>query len=199
MDLTVAMPDGWLRRCSRPFLPALGLLLATGLLAGCGNNTVQELAGVSRDGPDEFQVVRRAPLTMPPDFNLRPPREEIAERQAATSPSAGTRQLLVGDAARPEEQMSGAETALLARSPVQSEPDIRQVIAREDAQLSTLEDKKILFVLDFQRELYQPNPDVLDPKVEAERLAARSSNNIIVERVGSVPIDQLDQPAGEAS
>ena len=47
--------------------------------------------------PDEFTVTTRAPLSMPPDFSLRPPRpgasrpQELSERQqaeATLSPSA---------------------------------------------------------------------------------------------------------------
>ena len=41
-------------------------------LAGC-SGSVQESLGLGKRQPDEFQVVRRAPLVLPPDFNLRPP------------------------------------------------------------------------------------------------------------------------------
>ena len=42
------------------------------LLAAC-TGTVQENLGIAKRSPDEFQVVRRAPLVLPPDYNLRPP------------------------------------------------------------------------------------------------------------------------------
>ena len=44
------------------------LLLA---LPGCSN--VRMALGMDRAGPDEFAVESRAPLLIPPDFNLRPP------------------------------------------------------------------------------------------------------------------------------
>ena len=48
----------------------LGAALAA--LAGC-SGTVQEKLGLGKRAPDEFQVVRRAPLILPPDYSLRPP------------------------------------------------------------------------------------------------------------------------------
>src|SRR6202011_6425231 len=46
------------------------LLCSTSLLAGCG---FRQLIGLDRTLPDEFAVESRAPLTIPPDFDLRPP------------------------------------------------------------------------------------------------------------------------------
>ena len=50
-----------------------------GALAGddcCGvcGGTVQETFGIGKRQPDEFQIVRRQPLIVPPDSTLRPPR-----------------------------------------------------------------------------------------------------------------------------
>ncbi len=42
-------------------------------LSACGNGTVKETLGLSRKAPDEFKVVARPPLSVPPQFNLRPP------------------------------------------------------------------------------------------------------------------------------
>lgn len=49
------------------------LTLAALTLSACGDSTKRAL-GLSRTSPDEFSVVPRAPLSQPPDFNLRPPR-----------------------------------------------------------------------------------------------------------------------------
>src|ERR1700742_770335 len=40
-------------------------------LAGC--DTIRDASGLGKDAPDEFAVVTKAPLVIPPDFNLRPP------------------------------------------------------------------------------------------------------------------------------
>jgi hypothetical protein len=42
-------------------------------ISGCSRGSVQDALGMSKRAPDEFAVVRRAPLIMPPDYDLRPP------------------------------------------------------------------------------------------------------------------------------
>src|ERR1700686_4175439 len=72
---------------SRLVVPASMLLL----LAGCGDSTLSRTFGLVRDTPDEFTVVTRAPLSMPPDFALRPPQpgaprpQELSDRAQAES------------------------------------------------------------------------------------------------------------------
>lgn len=65
-----------MRATYRPFrfgpIRLLALLPALLLLAGCGEEMRKQF-GLGKNAPDEFQVVRRAPLSLPPDFALRPP------------------------------------------------------------------------------------------------------------------------------
>lgn len=42
-------------------------------LGACSGNTVRDTLGLTRAAPDEFRVVSRPPLSMPPQFDLRPP------------------------------------------------------------------------------------------------------------------------------
>jgi hypothetical protein len=54
---------------------ALALCLCAGVsisvLSGC--DSVRRAAGLQKKSPDEFAVTTKAPLVIPPDFNLRPP------------------------------------------------------------------------------------------------------------------------------
>ncbi len=50
---------------------ALALCLCASALSGC--DTVRRAAGLQKKSPDEFAVTTKAPLVIPPDFNLRPP------------------------------------------------------------------------------------------------------------------------------
>jgi Protein of unknown function (DUF3035) len=77
-----------LRRAGRRHV-MLGVACLTGavLLSGCSD--FKQLMGIDPTMPDEFAVESRAPLTIPPDFNLRPPepgaprpQEESSEKQA---------------------------------------------------------------------------------------------------------------------
>jgi Protein of unknown function (DUF3035) len=60
---------------------------ALSLLSACGG--FKQMIGLDQPMPDEFAVESRAPLTVPPDFDLRPPepgaprpQEKSAEQQA---------------------------------------------------------------------------------------------------------------------
>ena len=65
---------------ARRWLPVLaaGSLIS---LAGCGESSLARSFGLTRDAPDEFAVTTQAPLSMPPDFNLRPPRPGVLRPQ----------------------------------------------------------------------------------------------------------------------
>ncbi|HKU54336.1 MAG TPA: DUF3035 domain-containing protein [Rhizomicrobium sp.] len=50
---------------------ALVLCLCATMLSGC--EALRNAAGLQKKSPDEFAVTTKAPLVIPPDFNLRPP------------------------------------------------------------------------------------------------------------------------------
>jgi hypothetical protein len=52
-------------------VPALAVCLCAGVLSGC--DSLRNAAGLQKKSPDEFAVTTKAPLVIPPDFNLRPP------------------------------------------------------------------------------------------------------------------------------
>lgn len=62
---------------ARKVLPA-GLAMSLAALAMAGCNSIRDAAGVAKSPPDEFAVVNKAPLIIPPDFNLKPPKPGAA-------------------------------------------------------------------------------------------------------------------------
>jgi hypothetical protein len=50
---------------------ALAMGLCAAALMGC--QSLRDAAGLQKKSPDEFAVTTKAPLVIPPDFNLRPP------------------------------------------------------------------------------------------------------------------------------
>lgn len=53
----------------------LNYMAAASMLAlcACSSGSVKETLGLNRAAPDEFRVVSRPPLSVPPQFGLRPP------------------------------------------------------------------------------------------------------------------------------
>ena len=55
----------------RMLAPALLLVCLPLVAAGCSG--LRDAAGLTKKSPDEFAVTTKAPLVVPPNFNLRPP------------------------------------------------------------------------------------------------------------------------------
>ena len=162
--------------------------LAAMLLVGGCQGTLQEKLGLGKRQPDEFQVVRRQPLVIPPDYALRPPAP--GEVGPAQSPSAEAQALLTGSpaATRQPANQSGAEVALLGASPVKADPGVRSEITQENGDLVQLADRTFLFILDFQKKQFQPKNEVLNPQAEASRLQAQgTSPGVVTTRISSTP------------
>jgi len=160
-------------------------------LTGCGSGTLQERLGMGRRAPDEFQVVRRQPLVLPPSYTLPKPGTPSPAQQQGTA-SLQTQELLFGQPV-PEADPSPAEEALLAGLPGTVEPNIREVILEENTEMTQLDESRFLFILDFQRRrmvdssgVYQP----LDPTAEAARLEAEGqSARVVTQRVGTSVVE----------
>jgi Protein of unknown function (DUF3035) len=175
-------------------LTAVAALAAT--LAGC--SSLRNTFGIERGGPDEFTVVRHAPLTLPPDYNLRPPQPGVPPPQE-NSPQTQARSAVVGsqsglvlgsglgsalgstDAPAP----SSAESALLQQAGAgQVDPTIRETLNQEAGFDSV--DRGFLEGLIFWREAEAPG-DVVDAEAEAERLKTNAEQGLPVTE-GETPI-----------
>ena len=89
-------------------LPTAVLLLATIALAACGSHRRVGAFG-GRGAPDELAIGRQAPLVVPPDFNISPPKPG-APRPVAPDARTDALQALFPDSVSPK---SNGETALL--------------------------------------------------------------------------------------
>lgn len=102
--------------------------------AACSGDELTRTFGLTRDAPDEFQVTTRAPLSMPPDMTLRPPRpgavrpQELTQRQQAEA-------TLTPDAvmAQPSVPNTPGQQALVAAAGRPAPADIRNRVDNEAA------------------------------------------------------------------
>ena len=118
------------RLSSAQLLPAL-LLVAAVALSGCG---LGRALGSSKLSPDEFNIVTKAPLVIPPDYSLKPPAP--SEKSDETDTAADAQAALVGRGGSTAPATSPGERALIAQAGAEyADPLIRAVVDQEYAGL----------------------------------------------------------------
>ncbi len=144
---------------------------------------------MSRRSPDEFQVVRRQPLVIPPDYRLPVPGTPSPAQQERNVARDVQAALLGGVPATAPTGPSRGEEVLLAAVPGAVQPGIRDLILTENTELTQLDESRFLFILDFQRRNMIAASGVdtpLDPAAEAARLEAEgASARVVTRRVGT--------------
>ena len=106
------------------------LTIALFALAAGGCSNLRSAVGVGKNPPDEFAIVTKAPLVIPPDYSLQPPKPGESRPQEA-SPSQRAQQLLVGD--RTANPPSEGELAVLQQAgALDVDQNIRAVLAAEN-------------------------------------------------------------------
>jgi Protein of unknown function (DUF3035) len=165
-----------------------GTLVALG---GCSGDGLARTFGLTRDAPDEYTVTTRAPLSMPPDYNLRPPRpgaprpQEQSERQQA-------QEALVPQTAldAPQDGASPGQAALLQEAGPPAPSDIRRRVD-QDARYAANDDSFI------DKVLYWRKPDTQHVQIDAQKESQRLRQNAALgERpdVGQTPIIEQKKP-----
>jgi hypothetical protein len=109
-----------------------GLMIGAAGLAGC--DSASRALGVAKVTPDEFRVVTKAPLVLPPDYSLRPPAPG-EPRPQELQPESVARQAL--DDERQAEVRSDGEKLFVARAGADhADPLIRYVVDDEVGNLA---------------------------------------------------------------
>ena len=182
-----------MRNASRSTVFALPLLTAAGLaLSACGQtDNISRVFGLTRDAPDEFTVTTQAPLSVPPDFRLRPPEPGAPRPQAVSAPQAAEAALAPGIAlAGPDTApLTPGQQALIEAAGPAAPAGIRRAVnaqAARDVPGQGFTDKLL-----FWRST-PPAGVVVDPAKEAQRLrqAAALGQHVTA---GDTPIIQPRQ------
>ena len=110
---------------------ATALFAAVGL-AGCGST--RSALGMSKVTPDEFRVVTKAPLVVPPDYALRPPAPG-EPRPQELQPESAARTALLGQ--REAQARTDGEKLLVAKAGAdKADPLIRYVVDDETGDIA---------------------------------------------------------------
>jgi hypothetical protein len=149
------------------------------LLIGC--EAVREAAGTVKEPPDEFAVVTKAPLVIPPDFNLRPPKPGAQPTNQVSPTDSAQAALFSEDSATAAAQLGGnfspEERVILANTGgANADHAIRKQLASDLKSMEATDDSftdNLLFG--------GPDPDKgspLNADAEARRLQAAKGQQI---------------------
>ncbi len=150
-------------------------LLAVIPLALVGCDTASKVIGNQKDAPDEFAVYQQPPLSLPPEFALRPPEPGSLRPQAITPTDQARaallrRQASVQSAAPRDPNLSDGLNAIMQRTGAsQSDPSIREVVNAETTLLSR-EDERLADKMIFWVESKPFGGTVIDAAEEQRRI-----------------------------
>ncbi len=167
-----------------------GVMLAAVLaLSACSD--VKEELGVGRNSPDEFTVVKRAPLTLPPDYALRPPGDASEAQSADTTAAASqAKTTLLGKEITPAVEGAGEKTLLGKLGVASADPNIRKTIDEENGYIALKNRpvaEKLIFWDDQGPSAGDVPSSVVDPQKEAERLKKNKAEGKPIND-GAVPV-----------
>ncbi len=135
-------------------------------LSGCG--TASKALGLTKSAPNEFNILTKAPLVVPPEYNLRPPQVGTSSTENNYSQESA-REALIGDIDSAEP--TRGEVILMTKAGVgRANQEIRieiDGVNSVERKSSTFTDR-VLFWQDGQ--VLNPDGSPLDPEIEAKRL-----------------------------
>ncbi len=202
-DETMPDKDSMIGNVTRRAARVATSLVLLGTLSACGAGQV---FGIDRSTPDEFAVVSRAPLALPPDYDLRPPEPGAPRPQEGTASDQASRILTGGEAAAgptvddaivstadgTAPLSSGEQTLLAGLGAAQADPDIRRLVDAESDALYSADDGLLDRLLFWQTQ--DPDGVIIDASGEARRLAENEALGQPID-AGEVPIIERRQRA----
>jgi len=153
-------------------------------VSGCASTS--KALGLTREAPNEFNILTKAPLIVPPEYNLRPP--QVGESSVENNYSqAAARKALIGDI--DDAEPTRGEMVLMAKA---GAPRANQEIRIEIDGQNSVERKTNGFAnqILFWRNGVMTNADgsPLDPATEAARLKS------ITSATGGAPVSISRRP-----
>ena len=148
---------------------------AAAALISTGCTSTSRALGLEKSAPNEFNILTKAPLIIPPEYNLRPP--AVGASSAENNYTQRTaREALLGDV--DDAAPSQGEIALMAKAGVnRANPEIRLELdgANSVERKSAGFTNRVLFWQNGQVLDAQGNPVSLDADNEARRLESVNS------------------------
>ena len=173
-------------------------LTAATLLTGCDG--ARKALTQTKAAPDEFAVYTRAPLTMPPEYGLRPPSDGKTDESGAVTTRDDARRVLLGSSATPvqsiEASTPGTSVLLSMAGAGRAEPGIRDIVERETSAYAN-EDVRFMEKLMYGDEA-ATRTTVVDPQNEAKRIQEKQALGKPINE-GETPMIDVQEKKGLGS
>ncbi|MAF96984.1 MAG: hypothetical protein CMM60_14715 [Rhodospirillaceae bacterium] len=150
----------------------LSLALAVALLSGC--ESARKAFSGDKNAPDEFAVYSRPPLSLPPNYRLRPPAPGTVRPQVDSAKYRAERAILdnavrKGGVAKRPQGSTGVMALLRDAGALSATPGIRAIINEETSILSS-QDQAFVDKLIFWVDDKEPGSTVVDARKEQKRI-----------------------------
>ena len=161
---------------------------ALGAMGLTGCSSASKALGITREAPNEFNILTKAPLVVPPEYNLRPPQTGVSSAENNYSQKAA-REALLGDI--DDAEPTRGEVVLMSKAGVgranqeiRAEIDGVNSVERKTSDFSD----RVLFWRDGR--VVTPDGSQLDAESEANRLKS------IQKATGGQPVEITRRPGG---
>ena len=161
---------------------------ALGAMGLTGCSSASKALGITRDAPNEFNILTKAPLVIPPEYNLRPPQTGVSSSENNYSQEAA-RKALLGDI--DDAEPTRGEVVLMSKACVgRANQEIRVEIDGVNSVERKTSDfaSRVLFWQDGR--VVNPDGSPLDAENEAARLQS------IEKATGGQQVEITKRPGG---
>ena len=169
----------------------LGMSLTVAALTACSDT--REMLGLEKTAPDEFAVYSRAPLSLPPDFSIKPPTPG-ADRPQGEDENIKAQRALLGKSAAQTATTSysnmspGLKSLLEKTGALNADPSIRRTIDRETSAFIAESESFTDDIMFWKSK--QPFGSNIDAAKEAQRIREAQALGEKIDGTGTVVIER---------
>ncbi len=149
-------------------------------LSGCSG--VRDRLGLDKESPDEFSVITRAPLEIPPTLNAALPTPNLGTPRPQEQTTINQAQEAVfGNAQTATNNISTGENTLLNKAnATNTDPNIRAQVNKDTQELADRNEAVADKILNLSGKNKTPSATVVDAKQELERIQQKLKDSEIV-------------------
>ena len=158
----------------RKVISPAALIAACSILLGC--DSARMTFGGGKNAPDEFVVYKRSPLSLPPEYGLRPPVPGKSRPQEIAPVDAARKVILGANASQTNLNTSspGLKALMIQTGADKAKPGIRQLINQETSVIAE-EDQPFVNKLIFWNEDKNQPGTLVDAKKEKQRIMSNDA------------------------